>query len=259
VDPLRTDDAGPVADARDLDWDGCFNVRDLGGLAAAGGRRTRWGAVVRSDGVSRLTAAGWSAVQAHGIETVVDLRNDDEIGQDTAPRPAGLTTVRVPLDDRADTRLWTYLARNRLEGSPLYYRPFMESKADRCAAVISAIGRAAPGGVLVHCRVGRDRTGLISVLLLALAGVGPGDIAADYEISTQRMAGLSAAVGDPDPGPMIRDILAGKGTTVRDAVLDTLAWLDVEALLASGGLSAADMAAVRDRLLEPGGPRPAAG
>ncbi|HEX7299288.1 MAG TPA: tyrosine-protein phosphatase, partial [Solirubrobacteraceae bacterium] len=75
---------------RRLQWDGCANVRDLGGLRVSGGGETRWGALVRADAVDRLTADGWSALEAHGVRTVIDLRNDDELGEDVAPRPAGV-------------------------------------------------------------------------------------------------------------------------------------------------------------------------
>src|SRR5947208_3342116 len=57
---------GVTAD-RNLDWQGCFNARDLGGLRTDDGRTTRRGAVVRAESLDRLTAAGWSALQAHGI------------------------------------------------------------------------------------------------------------------------------------------------------------------------------------------------
>ena len=76
-----------VRDPRDVDWEGCLNARDLGGLPAAGGRRTRWGAVVRADAPDHLTAAGWAAVRAHGVRTVVDLRNEDELGARRRPAP----------------------------------------------------------------------------------------------------------------------------------------------------------------------------
>lgn len=86
---------------RHLTWDGCLNVRDLGGL----GRHTD-GAFVRADSVEKLTAAGWAAAHAHGVRTVLDLRNDDEQGADAALRPEGITTVRLPLEDVADTAFW---------------------------------------------------------------------------------------------------------------------------------------------------------
>jgi len=83
---------------RDLTWDGCFNVRELGGLPTSAGRQIRHGALVRSDSIDNLTATGWAALQADGVMTVVDLRNDDERAADRSPRPRGLTTVHVPLD-----------------------------------------------------------------------------------------------------------------------------------------------------------------
>jgi protein-tyrosine phosphatase len=236
---------------RNLTWDGCFNVRDLGGLPASDGREVRWGALVRSDGIDRLTAAGWAALQRHGVRTVVDLRDEEEIGPDAAPRPSGLVTVRVPLDDVADTAFREYRRANELEGNPLYYAPFLDKHPGRCAAAIAAVARADAGGVLVHCVVGRDRTGLIILLLLALVGVRPEDIAADYELSTERLRSRYTAAGIEDRGPQIQRVLARKGTTARDVLLTTLAGLDVAAYLRSAGMRDAELAAVRDRLLEP--------
>jgi protein-tyrosine phosphatase len=236
---------------RNLTWDGCFNVRDLGGLPASDGREVRWGALVRSDGIDRLTAAGWAALQRHGVRTVVDLRDEEEIGPDAAPRPSGLVTVRVPLDDVADTAFREYRRANEMEGNPLYYAPFLDKHPGRCAAAIAAVARADAGGVLVHCAVGRDRTGLITLLLLALVGVRSEDIAADYELSTERLRSHYAAAGIEDRGPQIQRVLARKGTTARDVLLRTLAGLDVVAYLRSAGLRDVELAALRDRLLEP--------
>ncbi len=183
---------------RHLDWDGCFNARDLGGLRTGDGRETRWGAIVRADSLDHLTPSGWSALQAYGIRTVVDLRNDTEIPTDTGPRPTGLATVHVPLDDVEDTAFWQYCWDNDLDGSPLYYQPFLDRKAERCAAALAAIAQAAPGGVVFHCGIGRDRTGLISLLLLALVGVEPEEIAADYELSNARLGPAWAVRGEKE-------------------------------------------------------------
>ena len=58
---------------RQLDWDGCNNVRDLGGLSAIDGRKMRWGALVCSDDPSKQTTEGWEALWAHGIRTINTL------------------------------------------------------------------------------------------------------------------------------------------------------------------------------------------
>ncbi|RPI70219.1 MAG: hypothetical protein EHM38_06360, partial [Geobacteraceae bacterium] len=59
---------------RILPWEGCNNVRDLGGLRTSDGRLTRWKTIVRSDTPAKLTAAGWSALYNYGIRTIITLR-----------------------------------------------------------------------------------------------------------------------------------------------------------------------------------------
>jgi protein-tyrosine phosphatase len=241
-----------VTSDRQLHWQGCFNTRDLGTLPTADGRRTRWGAVVRSDQPQTLTEAGWSALDAHGIRTIVDLRNSDQRGPDSAPRPTGLTTVHVSLEDAADTAFWDcWGGASGLWCTPLYYSAFLERFPERCAAAVAAVAQARPGGVLIHCRVGRDRTGLVALLLLALAGVAPEAIAADYEMSGQCLPGFFAQRGEADEGPIIERLLRRENTTARAAILRTLEGFDVDSYLRSGGLTEDDCAAVRARLLAP--------
>ena len=138
---------------RHLDWDGAHNARDLGGLRVAGERETRRGALVRSACLDRLSRAGWDALEAHGVRTIVDLRNEDEREPDLEPRPAGLTTLQVPLDDVADSEFWDRCHADELDGTPLYYRPFIERKPERCAAAVGGHrARAAGRGAHPLCR-----------------------------------------------------------------------------------------------------------
>jgi len=235
---------------RDLDWDGCFNVRDLGGLPAAGGRTTRGRAVVRADALDGLTAAGWTALVEHGVRTVIDLRNDDEVGEDAAPRPADVATVRIPLDVSEDREFWSVWRDGPQFGTPLYFRPHLDRFPHRSAAVVAAVARAGPGGVAFHCAGGRDRAGQVTMLLLALVGVPAEAIAADYAVSFERLPARYAARGEEDQGPLLRSYLQEQGTSAEALIVDLLDGLDVEARLGRAGLGAEDVAALRRRLGE---------
>ena len=187
-------------ESRHLAWEGCFNVRDLGGLRTTDGSRTRWGRVVRADSLETLTASGWAALSAHGVRTVIDLRNDDEIGVDVAPRPAAVTTVHLPLDGSDDREFWDTWDSGPQFATPLYYGPHLQRFPERSAAVLSAIARAAPGGVVFHCASGRDRAGQVSMLLLALVGVAVEEIAADYAMSARAVDGALCGPRRARPG-----------------------------------------------------------
>ncbi|MFN8633156.1 MAG: tyrosine-protein phosphatase [Chloroflexota bacterium] len=233
---------------RHLDWDGCFNVRDLGGLATIDGRPIRRGAVVRGDRMDHLTADGWNALVSHGVRTIVDLRHPHERAPDAAPRPAQLTTVEIALEDLADTAFWDEW-RSR-SGTPLYYRAFLQHAAQRMAVVLATIAEAKPGGVLVHCGAGRDRTGLVTLVLLALHGVSPDDIADDYALSAERLRARFTHEGRPDEDHGAQEQLREAGTTARAVILATLAELDAPAYLQAAGLSPEQIAALRSRLLD---------
>jgi protein-tyrosine phosphatase len=228
---------------RQLRWDGCTNVRDLGGLPTADGGRIRHRALVRADALERLTAAGWAALEAHGVRTVIDLRNPDEIGQDDAPRPAGLTTVRIPLDGLDDTGFWAHWLGRPEFGTPYYYGPWLERFPERAARVLAAIAHARPGGVAYHCGIGRDRTGLVTLLLLGFAGVAPEHVAEDYLLSTGRVP----------PSPELDAFWAGLDATPADVLAGVLAALDTDAYLRAAGLGEGDLAALHRRTVE-GGP-----
>ena len=214
-----------------LRWPDCVNVRDLGGLHTTDGLVTRPGALVRAGSLSRLTAEGWHALREHGIRTIVDLRNHDERPPDAAPRPADVETVHLPHDSMHDREFWDVWQTGPQFASPLYYEPHLERFPDVNAEVVRAIAHARPGGVVVHCAAGRDRTGMVTAVVLALLGVIPRAIAEDYARSPAEEG--------------VDDHLAARGTSSA-ALIERLARRDLQGDLA---LRDDDVAALRERLL----------
>jgi protein-tyrosine phosphatase len=235
---------------RHLDWDGCFNVRDLGGLPAADGHRTRWRAVVRADALDGLSEAGWRALTDYGVRTVIDLRNDDERQPDAARRPRGVETLRIPLDVSEDREFWSVWRSGPQFGTPLYYGPHIERFPERSAAVVAAIADAPSGGVVFHCGGGRDRAGQVAMLVLAVVGVSPEAIAGDYALSFERLTARYAARQEPDQGPPLRDFLAQRGTTAEEAIVELLTRIDVPRVLRGGGVTDLQIERLRARLLD---------
>ena len=182
-------------DTRDLVWDGCLNVRDLGGLPTADGGQTRRGAVVRADSVRLLSDDGWQALVDHGIRLVVDLRGDREREEDP-PAELPVEVVHVPFMEASDAE-WEEIAAE-LESANAEapddatanrdaYLIFLERFKANVAASLRAVAHAPEGGVVIHCVGGKDRTGLLTAFLLHLAGVDERTIAADFALSEGRL------------------------------------------------------------------------
>ncbi len=222
---------------RILNWQGCNNVRDLGGLETSNGSKTHWGAIVRGDQPAKLTAEGWSALYEHGIRTIVSLRThgfDEKDHPIVVPPYPEINVVSVEIEDVTNKEFVEKWATSDLWGTPLYWTDALNLWAHRHAAALKAIAQAKPGGVYLHCIRGYDRTGIIAFLTLALAGVPMEDITADYELSADS----------------VRDqLLAERNTNAYEVLQKTLAGIDLENYLLQGGMTQADIDAIRGRLL----------
>lgn len=229
---------------RDLSWDGFLNVRDLGGLPLRGGGETARGRVARSESPGFLTERGWRELSEHGIRTIVDLRCPSEPPYE--PRD-GVVREAVPMFRFDDDELTA-----RLEGvrdSRAFYRVLVEYCHRTIARAVAAVGDAPPGGVLVHCQAGRDRTGIVTAFLLALAGVPDEEIVADYlatEVALRRRRDeeLEAAATDEE-----RDWIRYVHRVKAESILGALdAAGDVREYLQQGGASEEQLERARARL-----------
>jgi len=238
---------------RALAWDACLNARDLGGLATTDGRRVRRGALVRSDQLCRLSEGGRAALLGHGVRTVIDLRNPAEAHQDPDPtlREQGVDHCLIPQQDDQLWRQPEWVARTRSERDALV----LDQRAEHIAAMARAVAHAAPGGVLIHCLAGKDRTGIAVALLLGLVGVSDADIAADYALSETSLAAELEATLAAAPDDAARERIVRSYDARAETMLATLTHLrtrhgGAEAYLTRAGLSDADIERIRARLLE---------
>lgn len=166
---------------------GAINFRDTGGLPAGDGA-TRSGQLFRSGQLSRLGPEGRAALGALGLRRVIDLRDDDEVAREPSGLDHSVRVQRVPLFLGS---VASFFAED-LTLPELYLR-IVDDAAPGVVDVVRGVVEDQP--VLVHCTVGKDRTGVTVALTLAAAGVDDDAVVADYALTeTLLPAGRNRAV-----------------------------------------------------------------
>jgi protein-tyrosine phosphatase len=241
-----------------LAWEGCLNVRDLGGLPTEDGRRTRLGGVVRADNIRRLTDDGWRALAEHGVQRIVDLRFAEELAEDQ-PRDVDIDVVHVSVlgesfDPDYVKELDAHLAANDVADHYAWsYVEFLERHRDRFGRAFAAVADA-QGTVVVHCMGGKDRTGIVSALLLRLAGVSHDVIGKDYAVtaanlepSTSQWIPKIADEAERAKWEKLKDTPAGAMIRVVQEIEHRYG--DVASYLRAAGLSDEQVGRLRERLV----------
>jgi protein-tyrosine phosphatase len=177
---------------RVIDFERLHNFRDLGGHPTAGGAETRRGVLFRSDSLGKLRTAGDLRRFAElGIQTVIDLRYPWEIEKaGRAPDLEGLRYVNLSIEHQpydqsilgSDFDPWRFLADRYLE--------IAKDGVEEIREVLEVIAVPESGPIVFHCASGKDRTGLIAMLVLTLVGVSEEDVIEDFtqtELATDRL------------------------------------------------------------------------
>ena len=187
--------------------EGALNWRDLGGYPTADGRVTKWDRIYRSDGLDQLTDADLDVIAELGIKLVIDFRVDREVDENPsrlADHPE-LRCQRLPiggdevegksiLDVIRAGELKTYT----IDDMAATYERLLEDFAPTFGEVIEHAADPANHPMVFHCTAGKDRTGLMAMLLLGALGVSDDDIVADYELTTHYRSNKRLAVLGPE-------------------------------------------------------------
>src|SRR4051794_23952269 len=224
---------GPASPSRVLLWDGCVNVRDLGGLPLEDGGETRFGVAVRADSIRTLTDEGWRSLADYGVRLAVDLRGDDELADDP-PGDSPIEVVRHPVTGNSHPVVWEWPSMREA------YLALLEGFPREFAATVTEVARA-DSPVVVHCQGGRDRTGLASALMLRLAGVPLDAIADDHGLSDESWAPQNeqwlAEAADDRERERRRRVIRPAGETMAEV----LSGFDVKEYLLAAGATRDDL------------------
>ena len=227
----------PARPERRLRWDGCVNVRDLGGLPLEGGGETAFGVVVRADSIRSLTGDGWQALVDYGVRTAVDLRSDNDVADDP-PGDLPIDVIRIPIDGNRVPVVSEWPSMQQA------YEGLLDTYSAEFARAVSVVARS-DEPVVVHCLVGRDRTGLASALMLRLAGVELEAIADDHARSDEYLSPWWEPWHAEAPDEETRRRRMRVTAMPDGAMADVLAELDVRRYLLEAGADPQDL----DRLV----------
>lgn len=231
-----------------------FNFRDLGGYPTADGARLRTGVLFRADGLHRLTGPDLDRFAGLDVRRVIDLRRTDEVhSYGRIPDRPGLDYHNVCLQaapwtatDVAPGELAGYLAERYAEIAD-------EAVSGAMARVLRLLAEDTTGGTVFHCMAGKDRTGVVAAVVLALLGVDDDTVADDYaasRFSERRYLAWRATVApdspvppssDPAPAAAMLAFLRG----LRDRYGSVAGYAD------AAGFGPPDRARLRTRLLSP--------
>jgi protein-tyrosine phosphatase len=194
--------------ARSVALTGVFNFRDLGGYEARDGRRVRWHTLFRADGLDRLTVADVDVLRPYGLRTVVDLRMAHELEEKgrfpVATYPVAFHHLSV-MDKTWDREA---AAREDLPAADFLharYSEMLDEAGPRYADALRLLAATDALPAVFLCAAGKDRTGLLAMLVLGTLGVGHDDIVEDYALTS---AAMDAFRADAARDPLVAEGLA---------------------------------------------------
>lgn len=189
---------------RELALEGSDNTRDIGGYTTNSGKTVRWNKVFRSDSLNEVTEKDRDTLAKKNIDTVVDFRGAKEIAEDGADRvPESTHLVHAPMLGTKNHELAETITTALESGNPdtiedalgdgeaakrnkEMYADLLSSQdaLDGYGETLRSIADS-DHAVLYNCTDGKDRTGVMTAVLLGVLGVPDETITKDFVLSNE--------------------------------------------------------------------------
>ena len=185
------DQSGNPSESRQryIALEGSYNIRDVGGYATLDGHVTRWRTLLRADSPNNLPLASQQTLLEYPIHTIIDLRRTAEL-QKSPNIFAQSTHVKYVnislLEDEGKV--------TQVQSLEALYCLMLDTSQEQIKLVMETMAQDDTFPCLLHCAIGKDRTGLITALLLSLSSVPSTTIADDYALSEQYLDPLLKAM-----------------------------------------------------------------
>lgn len=156
---------------RHLNFKYISNMRDIGGYATKDGRVTKFNRIMRSSLIKNLEQEELDYLKKQNLCLNIDLREEKDLEIKKNYLQDKINSINVPLFDKIP---------DKEVDIPSGYMALIENR--NIKLIFDAIHEN-NGLIIINCSMGKDRTGIIIMLLLLLCGVNNKDIIADYTLS----------------------------------------------------------------------------
>lgn len=216
-----------------------LNTRELGGYRTEKGGYTKYDRLLRSDMQKNLSGRDIAYLSDRQITTIIDMRGEADVKKTPSPflRMTGsphFHYYNIPIEEGSRIP-------ESVEAVPHSYMKI--ATAANITQVFRQIAHA-PEGVLFHCSAGKDRTGVVSALLLLLARVGDGDIIENYMLTKEYNRERLQLLHQNFPEIDMNIVIPREQFMVRFLELFREAYGDVETYL-----QAEEIRGIKDKLL----------
>jgi len=236
---------------------GSYNFRDIGGYPTMDGHTVRWERVYRSDALFRLTEQDLATLRPLKVATLIDLRTPKEV-ETSAPSPLIVAQAvrhrhRPFFQDPVDPDNL-----NDLPDLPVLYAELIEKGPETIRGIFTDLTDEATYPAVIHCAVGKDRTGIVTALLLRTLGVDDDTIIADYTLTEPYLLAFVDELRRTGNGHYVegvrRELMLAPAATMRGFLdLVDIRFGGAEQLLTDAGVPTGAKDQLRHLLLEPAG------